>query len=171
MEENADGKLAIARVELRPRSRERGSKTQRRDSKNAPLRSRELFHCKLGQDRRDGDETVARAGNAPPIIRAWRRYTTVPGGALPDGERRCRPCSRARRYGRGREPIGRLMLHGDRGREPSITMWSWRGDWSFGSVSRGAPRPWLTQYYGRGLCEALAGLFLCRRRHVSGVFA
>jgi hypothetical protein len=46
---------------------ERGSKTRCGGAReNAPLRSRELFHCQLGEDRRDGDETVARADDRPP---------------------------------------------------------------------------------------------------------
>ena len=61
MEKNADGKMAITRVRAPPEDHmERGSKTQcGRARQDAPLRSRELFHCQLGQDQRDSGETVA----------------------------------------------------------------------------------------------------------------
>ena len=70
MEKNVDGKMAITRVRATPEDHvERGSKTQYgRARKNAPLRSRELFHCQLGQNQRDRSETVALAAKR----RAWR---------------------------------------------------------------------------------------------------
>ena len=60
MEKNVDGKMAITRVELRPRSRGAGIEDPvRKSSINAPLRSRELFHCQLGQNPRDSGRSTS----------------------------------------------------------------------------------------------------------------
>lgn len=65
MEKNADGKLAITRVELRPKITWSGN---RRPS----AEELEKMHCQLGEDRRDGDETVARADDRPPRLQRSR---------------------------------------------------------------------------------------------------
>ena len=64
MEKNADGRMAITRVELRPTIRWRGPDSQCGGGRqDAPLRPRQLFHRQLGQDQRHGCEALATAGD------------------------------------------------------------------------------------------------------------
>ena len=60
MEKNADGKLAITRVELRPKITWSG------DRRPSPEELEKMHHsahenCFIGENRRDGDKIVARA--------------------------------------------------------------------------------------------------------------
>ena len=62
MEKNTEGKMAITRVELRPKITWGGERTPSAEQarRNAPCRTRELFHFQLGQNRGDCNETLAR---------------------------------------------------------------------------------------------------------------
>jgi hypothetical protein len=76
MEKNAAGKLAITRVELRPKIVWGGDrKPQRgRARQDASRRARGLFHCQFGQDRGDGSEgTAARRGFGHAELRRYLR--------------------------------------------------------------------------------------------------